>query len=530
MIDDDPVSGTLVDRLNRSCRLHADRVAIRDAQSGASITYAELSQASDALCTHLLSLGVAPGDRIGLHLRKSIDAVIAIVATLRSGAAYVPVDPDAPSARAAYILNDCTVRVVIVDAALAPRLIDELALLGADPHLLELPEANVPIRLAAAIPAATDAPPSRSVSVAMPASDDLAYILYTSGSTGRPKGVRLSHRAAASFVGWCEQTFAPQVADVYSSHAPLHFDLSIHDVYVPLSNGATLVLFGEELGKDPMRLAEAIAKEQISVWYSTPSVLNLLTTYGRLSRHDLSALRLVLFAGEVFPVAQLRRLKAQVPNPHYFNLYGPTETNVCTAYQIPDVVPDDRTAPYPIGEICPPLRGRVIDETDAVVAQGTAGELLVAGPGIMDGYWNLPEQTDRAFMLDEHGERWYRTGDLVVEENALGYVFHGRRDRMVKRHGYRIELGDIENGLAGHPSIREVAVIAIAGADEGVRIKAFLGVQGEARPSIIALKQFSVERLPRYMVPDSFEFLDALPRTSTDKIDYQTLRSRSPLA
>ena len=524
MSETDPVSGTLVDRLNRSCRLHADRVAIRDAQSGASITYAELSNAADALGTHLLALGVAPGDRVGLHLRKSIDAIVAIVATLRVGAAYVPVDPDAPSARAAYILNDCTVRVVIVDDTLAARLRDELSLLGAGPHLLELPEDNAPIRIAAAIPVAAHAVQSQP---AAPAFDDLAYILYTSGSTGRPKGVRLSHRAAASFVGWCEQTFEPQADDVYSSHAPLHFDLSIHDVYVPLSNGATLVLFGEQLGKDPMRLAEAIATERISVWYSTPSVLNLLTLYGRLDRHDLSALRLVLFAGEVFPVAQLRRLKEQVPNPRYFNLYGPTETNVCTYYEIPPVVPQDRTEAYPIGAICPPLRGRVVDASDAVVSQGTAGELLVAGPGIMDGYWNLEEQNERAFLIDEHGERWYRTGDLVVEDGAMGYVFHGRRDRMVKRHGYRIELGDIENGLAGHPSVREVAVIAIAGADEGVRIRAFLGVGGEARPSIIALKQFSVERLPRYMVPDSFEFLDALPRTSTDKIDYQTLRARS---
>jgi acyl-coenzyme A synthetase/AMP-(fatty) acid ligase len=293
---------------------------------------------------------------------------------------------------------------------------------------------------------------------------------------------------------------------------------------VSVKHAARLTLIGEELGKEPLSLAPLIAQERLSVWYSTPSILNMLAQYGKLDRHDFSALRMVLFAGEVFPVAQLRALKQRWPHPRYFNLYGPTETNVCTFHEIPAVVPDDRTEPYPIGKTCSHLRSIVVDDQGDVVARGTEGELLIAGPGVMTGYWNLPERNAKAFLMDASGEKWYHTGDLVVEEPDGTYLFHGRADRMVKRRGYRIELGEIEAGLAAHPSVKEVAVVAIADQTSGVRIRAFLAPRDGARMGVIELKQYCVDRLPRYMTPDTFTFLDALPRTSTDKIDYQTLK------
>jgi acyl-coenzyme A synthetase/AMP-(fatty) acid ligase len=172
------------------------------------------------------------------------------------------------------------------------------------------------------------------------------------------------------------------------------------------------------------------------------------------------------------------------------------------------------------------VRCRVVDGDGATVPPGTEGELVVTGDGVMRGYWNLPEQNARAFVTDAMGAHWYRTGDLVVETADGIYVFHGRRDRMVKRRGYRIELAEIEAGLATHPVAREVAVVAVADAAAGVQIKAYLGVPGEQRPSLVELKQFCSERLPPYMVPDAFSVLEALPRTSTDKIDYQALLAR----
>jgi acyl-CoA synthetase (AMP-forming)/AMP-acid ligase II len=165
-----------------------------------------------------------------------------------------------------------------------------------------------------------------------------------------------------------------------------------------------------------------------------------------------------------------------------------------------------------------------VDERLVDVTPGAEGELCVAGASVMDGYWNLAEQTARAFLVDAAGERWYRTGDIVVEEPGGGYRYVGRRDRMVKRRGYRVELGEIEAGLYRHPSIKEAAVVAVPDAESGVQIRAFLACHGETRPSIVELKRFCVDHLPRYMAPDVFSFLDRLPRTSTDKTDYQRLK------
>lgn len=505
---------------------HPEKVAVVD-PGRASISYGELARLADRLRDRLVSLGVRPGDRVGIYMHKSIDAIASIFGILQTGAAYVPVDPDAPAPRCAYILGNCAVRVVITERSLAEGIRSELAQLGAEPAMLVLDREAAPISIVALLDEEelrAPAPPTETVRTS---GEDLAYILYTSGSTGKPKGVMLSHLAATSFVDWCSSTFEPRADDRFSSHAPLHFDLSILDVYVPLKHGATLVLISEQAGKDPSHLAPLIAQERITVWYSTPSILNLLAQYGKLERHDTSAVRLVLFAGEVFPVPQLRALKALWPRPRYFNLYGPTETNVCTYYEIPAIVPDERTEPYPIGRTCEHLAGRVIDLDGRDVPRGEEGELVIAGPGVMSGYWNLPEQNARAFLGDDAGRQWYHTGDLVVEQPDGNYIFRGRRDRMVKRRGYRVELGEIEAGLATHPAAREVAVVALTGADSAVRITAFLSLRDATRPSMIELKQFCVERLPRYMVPDAFRFVDALPRTSTDKIDYQTLKTRS---
>jgi acyl-coenzyme A synthetase/AMP-(fatty) acid ligase len=284
------------------------------------------------------------------------------------------------------------------------------------------------------------------------------------------------------------------------------------------------VLFGEEIGKDPARLAPRIAEKRITIWYSAPSILGLLAQHGNLGAHDLSALRLMLFAGEVFPVKHLRALQKLVPGPRYFNLYGPTETNVCTFAEIPRPVPQDRTEPYPIGRPCSHYRARVVDESGADVPPGEPGELLIAGEGVMQGYWNLPKRTATCFLADAAGTRWYRTGDLVAETPEDGFLFLGRRDRMVKRRGYRVELGEIEAALYAHPAVREAAAVAIPDEESGVRIVAFLSTRGGERLSGIALKQFCAAALPLSMVPDRFRSEPALPRTSTGKVDYQRLQ------
>jgi amino acid adenylation domain-containing protein len=359
---------------------------------------------------------------------------------------------------------------------------------------------------------------------ANPVGSDIAYILYTSGSTGKPKGVVHTHDSAAAFIDWCESTFNPVNDDRFSSHAPFHFDLSILDLFLPLTCGARVVLIGEEAGKQPLTLAQVIEERALTVWYSTPSTLRLMTGYGRIERRNHSSLRLVLFAGEVFPVAALNSLRQHWTVPRFFNLYGPTETNVCTFFELPASIDAARTTPYPIGAVCDGDSARVLDTEGKDVVAGTEGELCVSGGTVMQGYWNLPERTAHAFVTDDAGVRWYRTGDIVVESPKDGYLFRGRTDRMVKRRGYRVELGEIEAALFAHPDIVDAAVTAPSDAESGVRLDATLVVPGTSRPSIVALKQYCSRNLPAYMIPDRFRFRDAIPQTSTGKVDYQKLQ------
>jgi amino acid adenylation domain-containing protein len=508
---------TLSDLLALSARRHPSRAAVVD-PDGTRVSYAELDAQATRLAGHLRRVGVRPGDRVGIIVPKSARAVAALFGIMRAGAAYVPADYTAPRERNLAILRDCSVAA----AFLTPDTADLLEG-GQGPPVVVIgqgADAAVPRpRHACGFEEAAGSPvvePLPEVGI-----DDLAYILYTSGSTGVPKGVMLTHRNALAFVDWCASVFEPVESDRFSSHAPFHFDLSVLDLYVSLQCGAELHLISDEVGKSPRELAAFIADRRLTVWYSTPSILSLLAQYGQLATRDYGALRLALFAGELFPVKHLRTLAALWPHPAYYNLYGPTETNVCTFARIPLPVPTDRAQPYPIGQPCAHYQDLVLDEAGRQVADGDEGLLYMSGPGVFQGYWNRPRE-DAAAFLERDGTRWYNTGDLVRWRGAEGYEFGGRRDRMVKRRGYRIELGEIERALYQHPQVAEAAAIASGEAD-GVRILVYLSVRDGIRPSIIDLKTFSASHLPGYMVPDAFQFMDALPRTSTDKVDYRGL-------
>jgi amino acid adenylation domain-containing protein len=492
---------------------------------GDSITYRELDLLSNRLRDRLRASGVRPGDRVGFCVRKSIDAVATIFGILKTGAAYVPVDPGAPAARNAYILADCAVRAVVVERRSLDALLAQLSTHGAGPALITIGNGGNGLR------AALDEEDRRAATLpapsAAPGPDELAYILYTSGSTGKPKGVMLSHRNAASFVEWCSETFAPSAKDRFSSHAPFHFDLSILDIYSAVKHGATLVLIGEDVGKNPLELARVIADSGITVWYSAPSILSLLAQFGKLPSRAYPALRLVLFAGEVFPVTHLKSLVKQWPGPRYFNLYGPTETNVCTYYEVPLPIAGDRVDPMPIGRVCSHLEGVVLNAGDRPVGGGTEGELCIRGAGVTSGYWNLAEQSRKSFVAVGGGPAYYRTGDLVLEEPGGDLRYVGRRDRMIKKRGFRVELGEIEACLYRHPEIREAAVTAVAEEALGMKVHAHIACKHGERLSLIELKRFCSEHIPAYMIPDAFSFHSALPKTSTDKVDYQTLKALS---
>ncbi len=515
---------SLHEYLNQAAQEHPTRIAVVEPGHG-EISYRDLSHLSDGVRDRLVRLGVGPGDRIGIYMRKSIDAIASIFGVLKSGAAYVPVDVGAPPSRNAYILNDCSVNCVLIESRFEAALREEFVHSGSVPIMLVLKGAGGGAPLRHCLEQAQVDSPSPVAPTAKPAPGDLAYILYTSGSTGKPKGVMLSHRNAVSFVDWCSETFRPGPQDRFSSHAPFHFDLSILDIYTSIKHGAALVLVSEDVGKEPTGLARLIAQTRITIWYSAPSILSLLAQFGKFEAHDYSNLRMVLFAGEVFPITHLRSLKRLLTHPRYFNLYGPTETNVCTFYEIPAAIPEERSDPFPIGRVCSHLRAVVVDRHGEAVQAGAEGELCISGPAVMKGYWNLPDQTKRAFLPSEGESRWYKTGDVVVEGPDGNYQFVGRRDRMVKKRGYRIELGEIEACLYRHPRIREAAVVALSDEQAGVKIRAHLTTRGGERLSIIEVKRFCSEHIPVYMIPDLLTFHPSLPKTSTDKIDYQALKN-----
>jgi acyl-coenzyme A synthetase/AMP-(fatty) acid ligase len=262
----------------------------------------------------------------------------------------------------------------------------------------------------------------------------------------------------------------------------------------------------------------------MTVWYSVPSILSLLTEHGNLEPGSLPTLRHLVFAGEVFPPKYLVRLMHLVPHARFHNWFGPTETNVCTAYTVPSP-PDPEGGDIPIGRAIANVDTYVVGEDGASVDRGEEGELHVRGATVMHGYWGDEEKSAarlRRHRKNPSADRAYATGDIVVELESGDYQFKGRRDHQVKSRGYRIELGEIETALNAHPGVIEAVVVAVPDEVVTSRLWAYASVRGEVDSS--GLVTWCAERIPRYMIPEHFEFLDVLPKTSTGKIDRQAIQ------
>lgn len=499
---------SLADLLVRSAELAPSAEAVVSGTRRA--TYAELDQLADRFSLALRAMGVGRGDRVGLFCEKSIAAIAAMQGALRLGAAYVPIDPASPLRRAALIAADCDVAALVVDAPLRAHLAE--ARDGAPIPLLrvDLPWNGV------AWDDLSPSPPERGPRVAV-GDDDLAYVLYTSGSTGRPKGVALSHRNALSFVHGMVELLEPSPNDRLSNHAPFHFDLSVLDLYVSLAAGATVIMVPEGTAYAPRQLVELVAAERITIWYSVPSALGLMLEHGGLADEPPPSLRAILFAGEPFPLAPLRRLRGAFPNARLVNLYGPTETNVCTLHEVV-VVPESGAATVPIGRACCGDQAWAVREDGARARAGEVGELFVSGPTVMLGYFGEPPR----------GAAPYATGDLVEvldDEPSQAFRYVGRRDQMVKVRGHRVELAEIEGALLEHPAIGEAAA-AVVGEGAAAKLVAFVVPRGPAPPPLLDVKRHCAERLPRYMIVDDLRALAALPRTPNGKLDRRALAER----
>ena len=434
----------------------------------------------------------------------------------------MPCDPAAPADRVGYILANCGVRVLITNGE-KRRGLDSATLQSIQLSVLvdsDLKSSNggstVPWSMLA------DCPVNGNIPVTL-TETDLAYILYTSGSTGRPKGVMLSHQNALTFVEWCAETFHITSDDKVSNHAPLHFDLSVFDVYNGIEAGATVYLVTEDIALFPTTLANFIESKGITVWYSVPSALVLLLLHANLRREKLVKLRTILFAGEVFPMKYLRQLVELLPEVEFYNLYGPTETNVCTYYKVEPSRLGSMDK-LPIGIACENTEVFAVNDQDQIVTTpGQSGELYVRGPAVTYGYWGDEEKTRKMVLpnrFQKHfQENMYRTGDLVTLSEDGNYYFMGRRDSMIKSRGYRIELGEIESALLSHPGVKEAAALAIPDDVVGNRIKAVVTAQAAQTLLATDLQAHCATKIPKYMIPEIIDFMDDLPKTSTGKID-----------
>jgi len=497
-----------------------------------SLTYSELESLSNRIARALKQSGCRRGDRVGLLLEKSPDTIAAMIAVIKAGCAYVPLDANNPPVRLVEILRACQPRLLLCSSstlALAAQLAQGPCGGGA-PLVGSL--AN---RLAdAAWPGPAfnrqDIDLLSDDSVAGEgSSDDVAHLLFTSGSTGRPKGVAITHTNVIAFVEWAVRYFRLDDQDRLSGHAPLHFDLSTFDIYGTLAAGAELHLVAPELNLLPNKLAQFIRDSGLTQWFSVPAVLAHLAKFDMVRHGDFPKLKRVLWCGEVLPTPVLTYWMRRLPHVEFTNLYGPTETTIASSYYTVKEVPLEPTAPVPIGTACAGEALMVLDESLRAVPAGQSGQLFIGGAGLSPGYWNDPDATARAFLDWSDGcgvpKRLYRTGDLAkVGSDGLVY-FLGRSDSQIKSRGYRIELGEVESALSTIDALRESAVVSIdTGGWQGQSMCcAFVpSAPGAATPA--SLRSFLIRRVPSYMVPQYWLPLDRLPRNGNGKIDRRQLK------
>ncbi|MEU8263198.1 amino acid adenylation domain-containing protein [Micromonospora sp. NPDC048999] len=479
-----------------------NQIAVR-AVDGAALTYRELDVRANRLAQHLVALGVAVEDRVALLQERSIDQVVSVLAILKAGAAYVPLDPRYPAHRLTHIATDTASSVLLTDRAMTHLRFDH-----------DLTVVTVDGDAAAEIAAGPDADPARP---AHP--PQLAYVMYTSGSTGTPKGVMVTHHDVLSLAA--DRAWRTDRQRRVLLHSPLAFDASTYELWVPLLGGGELVVAPPgELSMDDLRTV--LTGGQVTALWLTAGLFRLLAEE---TPEAFARIREVWTGGDVVPAPMVRRVLAACPGLVVGDGYGPTETTTFASHHLMHTVAEVPDS-VPIGRPLDNMRLYVLDDYLRPTPPGVAGELYIAGAGLSRGYLNRPRLTAERFVADPFaaGSRMYRTGDVVRWRPDGTLEFVGRADEQVKIRGFRIELGEIEAVLARDPGLGQVAVVVREDRPGDKRLVAYVvPATDAAAPDPAALRAHAAQVLPEYMVPAAVMVLDTLPLTGNGKVDRRAL-------
>ncbi|MFI1996998.1 amino acid adenylation domain-containing protein, partial [Actinoplanes sp. NPDC020271] len=482
-------------------RVRENPAAVAVTTDEVSLSYGDLDASANRLAWRLRGLGVTRGSRVAVLMERGADLVVALLAVVKAGAAYVPVDPRNPEDRIAFVLADSAAAVVLADRANADRVPS-----GAPSLVVGEPE-----------PGADRVPPGAPP--AEPDAADPAYLIYTSGSTGRPKGVVVSHGNVVSLFAATRSSFGLGPHDVWSCFHSFAFDVSVWEMWGALLQGARVVVAPYDVTRSPEAFARLLERERVTVLSQTPSAM-----YQLLAAPELVAgsLRLIVFAGESLDPARLApwwRGPGRDAEVTLVNMYGTTETTVHATQR--RLTADDASRGSVIGRGLPGWPVFVLDEFLNPVPAGVTGEMYVAGAGVADGYAGRPGLTGERFVACPFlpGQRMYRTGDRARWTTGGDLVFAGRADEQVKIRGFRIEPGEVEAVLLAHPGVTQAAVVAREDTPGDRRLVAYVVTAGE----IGDLRDSAAQRLPEYMIPSAFVTLPDLPLTTNGKLDRRAL-------
>ncbi|MEU7161389.1 amino acid adenylation domain-containing protein [Streptomyces chrestomyceticus] len=495
---------------------HPGRTAV--SYEGQSLTYAELSASAHRLARLLAARGIGPGSIVALALPRSVDLVTGLLAVSLAGAAYLPLDPDYPADRLAYMLDDAAPAALITDTATAPRLPD---------HTLPL------ITVDGGAADEYDAGPLTQADRTRPLRpDDAAYVIYTSGSTGRPKGVVVTHHNVTRLFTATDHWFGFGPDDVWTLFHSYAFDFSVWELWGALLYGGKVVVVPHLTSRDPHAFRQLLATERVTVLNQTPSAFYQLAAADRESDGAELALRYVVFGGEALELGRLGDWYERHADdaPVLVNMYGITETTVHVSYFPLDRATAAGATSSTIGVNIPDLRVYVLDDRLQPVPPGVTGEMYVAGEGLARGYLGREELTATRFVADpyarlfgEEGSRMYRSGDLARRRTDGALEYFGRADQQVKLRGFRIELGEIEAVLAAHPAVADTAVVVREDTPGDKRLVGYAVPAAGQEPDPAALRDHAAAELPAHMVPSAVVLLDRLPLTDNGKLDRKAL-------